>query len=257
MPPVSAQYSIILRVEIDHRPGMLGPRRHRHRRRRREHRLGRPGRDRRRPHAARHHGRHRRRGARGSGSPRRSTPSTARALIDTTDRTFLAARRRQDRAAQQARRPHARRPHAWPTRPASRASARAIAAGPRQGLPVHDQAQHRRRRVRRQRRARPRRHRPGGGDAGDGGQGGPVQGVRRRRRVPDLPDHQGPRRDRAQTVTYIAPGFGGINLEDISAPRCFEIEERLKRDARHPGLPRRPARHRRRHARRAAERAPS
>jgi malate dehydrogenase (oxaloacetate-decarboxylating) len=31
------------------------------------------------------------------------------------------------------------------------------------------------------------------------------------------------------TVTHIAPAFGGINLEDISAPRCFEIEERLKR----------------------------
>lgn len=31
-----------------------------------------------------------------------------------------------------------------------------------------------------------------------------------------------------KAVTYIAPGFGGINLEDISAPRCFEIEERLK-----------------------------
>jgi malate dehydrogenase (oxaloacetate-decarboxylating) len=29
-------------------------------------------------------------------------------------------------------------------------------------------------------------------------------------------------------VKAIAPGFGGINLEDISAPRCFEIEERLK-----------------------------
>lgn len=29
-------------------------------------------------------------------------------------------------------------------------------------------------------------------------------------------------------VTWLAPGFGGINLEDISAPRCFEIEERLK-----------------------------
>lgn len=29
-------------------------------------------------------------------------------------------------------------------------------------------------------------------------------------------------------VTAIAPAFGGINLEDISAPRCFEIEERLK-----------------------------
>ena len=31
-----------------------------------------------------------------------------------------------------------------------------------------------------------------------------------------------------KTVINIAPGFGGINLEDISAPRCFEIEERLK-----------------------------
>lgn len=31
-----------------------------------------------------------------------------------------------------------------------------------------------------------------------------------------------------QTVKNIAPGFGGINLEDISAPRCFEIEARLK-----------------------------
>lgn len=29
-------------------------------------------------------------------------------------------------------------------------------------------------------------------------------------------------------VQWISPGFGGINLEDISAPRCFEIEERLK-----------------------------
>ena len=31
-----------------------------------------------------------------------------------------------------------------------------------------------------------------------------------------------------KTVKHIAPAFGGINLEDISAPRCFEIEERLK-----------------------------
>ena len=31
-----------------------------------------------------------------------------------------------------------------------------------------------------------------------------------------------------KAVTYLAPGFGGINLEDISAPCCFEIEERLK-----------------------------
>ncbi|MCD6230166.1 MAG: NAD-dependent malic enzyme, partial [Candidatus Diapherotrites archaeon] len=33
-----------------------------------------------------------------------------------------------------------------------------------------------------------------------------------------------------ETVKLIAPGFGGINLEDISAPRCFEIEARLKKE---------------------------
>lgn len=33
-----------------------------------------------------------------------------------------------------------------------------------------------------------------------------------------------------QTVKNIAPVFGGINLEDISAPRCFEIETRLKKE---------------------------
>jgi len=31
-----------------------------------------------------------------------------------------------------------------------------------------------------------------------------------------------------KAVTWLAPTFGGINLEDISAPRCFEIEQRLK-----------------------------
>jgi malate dehydrogenase (oxaloacetate-decarboxylating) len=33
-----------------------------------------------------------------------------------------------------------------------------------------------------------------------------------------------------ETVKNLAPAFGGINLEDISAPRCFEIEERLKEE---------------------------
>ena len=33
-----------------------------------------------------------------------------------------------------------------------------------------------------------------------------------------------------ETVKRIAPVFGGINLEDISAPRCFEIEERLRKE---------------------------
>jgi malate dehydrogenase (oxaloacetate-decarboxylating) len=33
-----------------------------------------------------------------------------------------------------------------------------------------------------------------------------------------------------RTVKAIAPGFGGINLEDISAPRCFEVERRLREE---------------------------
>ncbi len=33
-----------------------------------------------------------------------------------------------------------------------------------------------------------------------------------------------------KTIKYLAPVFGGINLEDISAPRCFEIEDRLKKE---------------------------
>jgi len=36
--------------------------------------------------------------------------------------------------------------------------------------------------------------------------------------------------DIIRTVKLMAPAFGGINLEDISAPRCFEIEERLKEE---------------------------
>jgi malate dehydrogenase (oxaloacetate-decarboxylating) len=33
-----------------------------------------------------------------------------------------------------------------------------------------------------------------------------------------------------RTVAAIAPGFGGVNLEDISAPRCFEVERRLRQE---------------------------
>lgn len=32
------------------------------------------------------------------------------------------------------------------------------------------------------------------------------------------------------TIKHMAPGFGGINLEDISSPRCFEIEDRLRKE---------------------------
>ena len=33
-----------------------------------------------------------------------------------------------------------------------------------------------------------------------------------------------------KTIKHIAPAFGGINLEDISSPRCFEIEQRLREE---------------------------
>jgi malate dehydrogenase (oxaloacetate-decarboxylating) len=33
-----------------------------------------------------------------------------------------------------------------------------------------------------------------------------------------------------ETVRLLSPGFGGINLEDIAAPRCFEVEERLRKE---------------------------
>src|SRR5699024_7996988 len=36
------------------------------------------------------------------------------------------------------------------------------------------------------------------------------------------------------TVKLLEPNYGGINLEDISAPRCFEIEERLKKETKIP-----------------------
>ena len=35
-----------------------------------------------------------------------------------------------------------------------------------------------------------------------------------------------------RTVRILAPAYGGINLEDISAPRCFEIEQRLEKELR-------------------------
>src|SRR4029453_1111448 len=39
-----------------------------------------------------------------------------------------------------------------------------------------------------------------------------------------------------ETVKHIAPGFGGINLEDIAAPRCFEVESRLRKELDIPGF---------------------
>ena len=192
--PTSAQFSFVLRVRIDHRPGMLG---------RVATAIGEAGgtigsidlvaiddahtlRDMTVDAAGTDHVRRDRRRRR-RGRRRRGDRHHRPHVPD--------ARRRQDRAAQQASAAHPRRPldglHA-------RRGARLQRdrAGPRQGLPVHDQAQHGRGRLRRQRRPRARGHRTRGGDAGHGGEGDAVQGVRRRRRVPALPRHEGPGRDR-------------------------------------------------------------
>ena len=86
-----------------------------------------------------------------------------------------------------------------------RARLRSDPQGPGKGFHADDQEKHGRGRLRRHGGARARRHRPGGGDAGDGRQGDAVQGIRRRRRVSDLSEHERPGRDR-RTVKAIAPG---------------------------------------------------
>ena len=129
----------------------------------------------------------------------------------------------------------------------------AIAEDVTRGASADDQAEHRRRRHRRHGRARPRRHRPGGRDAGDGGQGDAVQGVRRDRRLAARPEHQGHRRDhrhrqgdRPRLRRHQPGGHRRAALLRDRGPAATR--------ARHPGLPRRPARHRRRRAGGAAER---
>ncbi len=140
---------------------------------------------------------------------RRSTPTHGAAIVEAVRALaghrgaerlgphLPAAPRRQDRgraegADQEPRRPldglHARRRtrlHGDPRRSLRR-------------LEPDRQGQHRRRRHRRHRGARAGRHRPRGGDAGHGGQGDAVQGVRRRRRLADLPGH-------ARTSTRSSP----------------------------------------------------
>ena len=81
-----------------------------------------------------------------------------------------------------------------------------------------------------------------------------LQAVRRRGRGPDRARTAARRDEIVETVVRLAPSFGGVNLEDISAPRCFEIEREAPGAAGHPRLPRRPARHGRRDARRPAQR---
>ena len=111
------------------------------------------------------------------------------------------APRRQDRgrpqgAAEDARRPldglYARR---RPSLPGDRRR-------PGQGMDADDEGPHGRRRHRRLCGARARRHRPRGGVARDGGEGHALQGIRRGRRVPDLPGDPRRRRDRRRGLRH-------------------------------------------------------
>jgi malate dehydrogenase (oxaloacetate-decarboxylating)(NADP+) len=70
----------------------------------------------------------------------------------------------------------------------------------------------------------PRRHRRAGLEAGDGGQGGALQEVRRHRLHRPRGRGARPRRKFVEAVAALEPSFGAINLEDIKAPECFEVE---------------------------------
>ena len=124
---------------------------------------------------------------------------------------------------------------------------------PVEGLEPDDQAEHGRRRQRRHGRARARRHRPRGRPAGHGGQGDAVQGVRRRRRLPDLPRDQGRGRDRRDREGDRARVRRDQPRGHLGAAVLRDRGPAARR-ARHPRLPRRPARDRDRHPRRAEQR---
>ena len=59
-----------------------------------------------------------------------------------------------------------------------------------------------------------------------------------------------------RAVKQLEPSFGGINLEDIEHPKCFDLLDKLRGDHAHPGLARRSAGDRRGDARRPHQRAP-
>ena len=90
---------------------------------------------------------------------------------------------------------------------------------PGRGVDAHVEAEHGRGRHRRNRGARAREHRPGGGAPGDGRQGGALQGVRRRRRVADLPRDHGSRRDRRGRARRSRRGSAG-STSRTSPPRA-------------------------------------
>ena len=112
------------------------------------------------------------------------------------------------------------------------AGRRGAGAGHRRGcqprLRLHGQGQFRRRHHQRHRHPGTRQPRRACGQARDGRQGGAVQAVRRHRLRSIW---KSPPRTPTQfinCVRYLGAGWGGINLEDIKAPECFIIEQKLR-----------------------------
>ncbi len=97
------------------------------------------------------------------------------------------------------------------------------------GLKVHSPRPHGRHRYRRLRHFRAGQHRRSGRYARHGGQRPSSLSTLPASTPSHLPGDPGSEEIIA-TVKNIAPGFGGINLEDIAAPACFEVERRLKEE---------------------------
>ena len=103
-----------------------------------------------------------------------------------------------------------------------------IQRDPDKSYDAHPPAQSLRRHHGRLRRARPGRHRARGGHARHGGQVRAVQGIWRTWTLFRCASSTKDVDEFVHTVYLLSGSFGGINLEDISAPRCFEIERKLK-----------------------------
>ena len=98
---------------------------------------------------------------------------------------------------------------------------------PNKGLAIHQPGESGGRGHQRHGSARPRQHRPPGRQAGHGRQGRAVQDLRRHRRLRHQSWAPRIRNKSSRRSSSLEPTFGAINLEDIKAPECFEIERRL------------------------------
>ena len=161
-------------------------------------------------------------------SSRRWRRSTGSRSSKVSDRTFLLHLGGKIETARRRCRCATATTCRWSTRPGWPGSRMAIAAQPRGRAPAHHQAQQRRGGHRRVGGAGAGQHRPATRRCRSWrarprcSSGSPASTPGRSAWTPRTPTRS------SRTVQTIAPGFAGINLEDISAPRCFEVERRLR-----------------------------